>query len=262
VIGNTLRMGRKFHKKVVVVTGATKGIGRSTALAFASEGADILVTGRTKSELDSVSKTIEELGSRVVAVNADLSKDESIGKIAEAALDSFEHVDILVNNAAIIHKSQNLVDFDIDVLKLVFQVNLLSTVLLTRALLPVMIERKYGKIINISSIGGKRGASGRSAYRMTKAALINFTESVAAEVNPYGVSVNCVCPGGTDTEGFRSAFGGAVYENKRQLMRPEEITDLILFLSSEKASSITGSAIEAYGQTNPIFGPDRSIGIV
>ena len=249
-----------FADKVVVVTGATKGIGRATAIAFAKEGASILVTGRTVGELDAVSKIITGLGSKVVSVKADLSKEESIEKISKTALDEFGHVDILVNNAAIIHKSQNLVDFDTDVLNLVFRVNLLSSVLLTKALLPSMIQRRYGKIINISSIGGKRGAKGRSAYRMTKAALINFTESIAAEVNPYGICVNCICPGGTDTEGFRSAFNISSAEENSHLMKPEEISNLILFLSSEKASSLTGTAIEAYGQTNPIFDSDPSTG--
>ena len=176
------------------MTGATKGIGRATAIAFAREGASVVATGRTREALDSVSETIKGLGSKVVSVQADLSKEESIEKITKTALGEFGHVDVLINNAAIIHKSQNLVDFDIDVLKLVFKVNLLSSVLLTKALLPNMIQRKYGKIVNISSIGGRRGGKGRSAYRMTKAALINFTESIAAEVNLHGISVNCICP--------------------------------------------------------------------
>ena len=257
-----IAMNSSFKNKVVVVTGATKGIGRATAIAFAREGASVLATGRTGDELDSVSKTIKRLGSKIVSVQADLSKEENIEKIAKTALDEFGHVDILINNAAIIHKSQNLVDFDIDELKMVFKVNLLSSVLLTKALLPDMIRRKYGKIINISSIGGKRGGKGRSAYRMTKAALINFTESIAAEVNFHGISVNCICPGGTDTEGFRSAFNTPNIEHNKHLMKPEEISDLILFLSSEKASSITGTSINAYGQTNPIFDSDPSKGKV
>ena len=125
-----------------------------------------------------------------------------------------------------------------------------------------MIQRKYGKIVNISSIGGRRGGKGRSAYRMTKAALINFTESIAAEVNLHGISVNCICPGGTDTQGFRSAFNARSTEKNKYLMKPEENSDLILFLTSEKASSITGASIDAYGQTNPIFFSDPSMGKV
>ena len=223
------------------MTGATKGIGRATAIAFAREGASVVATGRTREALDSVSETIKGLGSKVVSVQADLSKEESIEKITKTALGEFGHVDVL---------------------KLVFKVNLLSSVLLTKALLPNMIQRKYGKIVNISSIGGRRGGKGRSAYRMTKAALINFTESIAAEVNLHGISVNCICPGGTDTQGFRSAFNARSAEKNKYLMKPEEISDLILFLTSEKASSITGASIDAYGQTNPIFFSDPSMGKV
>ena len=113
--------------------------------------ASVLATGRTGDELDSVSKTIKRLGSKIVSVQADLSNEENIEKIAKTALDEFGHVDILINNAAIIHKSQNLVDFDIDELKMVFKVNLLSSVLLTKALLPDMIRRKYGKIIKLKA---------------------------------------------------------------------------------------------------------------
>ncbi|MFP6716169.1 MAG: SDR family oxidoreductase [Alphaproteobacteria bacterium] len=234
-------MSSYFKNQVVVVTGATKGIGRATAIAFAREGASVVATGRTREALDSVSETIKGLGSKVVSVQADLSKEESIEKITKTALGEFGHVDVL---------------------KLVFKVNLLSSVLLTKALLPNMITRKYGKIVNISSIGGRRGGKGRSAYRMTKAALINFTESIAAEVNLHGISVNCICPGGTDTQGFRSAFNARSAEKNKYLMKPEEISDLILFLTSEKASSITGASIDAYGQTKPIFFPDPSMGKV
>ena len=223
------------------MTGATKGIGRATAIAFAREGASVVATGRTREALDSVSETIKGLGSKVVSVQADLSKEESIEKITKTALGEFGHVDVL---------------------KLVFKVNLLSSVLLTKALLPNMIQRKYGKIVNISSIGGRRGGKGRSAYRMSKAALINFTESIAAEVSLHGIFVNCICPGGTDTQGFRSAFNARSAEKSKYLMKPEEISDLILFLTSEKASSITGASIDAYGQTNPIFFSDPSMGKV
>ena len=116
-----------------------------------------------------------------------------------------------------------------------------------------MIEQRSGKIINISSIGGRKGGKGRSAYRATKAALISLTESVAAEVKPYGIDVNCICPGGVDTEGYREAFNSRGREDNPKLMLPEEIAALALFLASEQSSAITGAAIDAYGGTNPLF---------
>ncbi|MCZ6907564.1 MAG: SDR family oxidoreductase, partial [Deltaproteobacteria bacterium] len=122
--------------------------------------------------------------------------------------------------------------------------------LLTKAVVPSMIGNRAGKIINISSIGGRKGGKGRSAYRATKAGLISLTESVASEVKKYGVDVNCICPGSVDTETVRQVFGER--EGPRP-MRPEEIAELAVFLSTEAASSITGAALDAFGGRNPLF---------
>jgi 3-oxoacyl-[acyl-carrier protein] reductase len=116
-----------------------------------------------------------------------------------------------------------------------------------------MIEHRTGKIINISSIGGRKGARGRSAYRATKAGLISLTESVAAEVKAYGIDVNCICPGGVDTEGFREAFNSRGRADQPKLMQPEEIAELGMFLASDHSTAITGAAIDAFGSTNPLF---------
>jgi 3-oxoacyl-[acyl-carrier protein] reductase len=146
-----------------------------------------------------------------------------------------------------------LVDFEADLWRQVIEVNLTAAALLTKAVLPGMIEHRSGKIINISSIGGRKGGKGRSAYRVTKAGLISLTESVAAEVKEYGIDVNCICPGGVDTEGFRQAFGNRGREDNPKLMRPEEIAELAVFLASDASSAITGAAIDAFGGTNPLF---------
>ena len=142
-------------------------------------------------------------------------------------------------------------DFDPALWREVIDVNLIGPALLTKAVLPTMVERKSGSIINISSIGGRRGSAGRTAYRATKAALISLTESVAAEAKPHGINVNCICPGGVDTEGLREAFPGR--EAEPSLMRPEEIAEVALFLASDASSAITGTAIDAYGASNPLF---------
>ena len=246
-------MAEDFSGQTVIVTGATKGIGRAIAATFGKAGANVLATGRNRQELDSVCLEIEQAGSQAVAVVADLALDESPRIIAAQALESFGRIDVLINNAAIIHDSATLVEFDPDLWKLVLQVNLVAPVFLTQAVLPDMIQRGSGKIINISSIGGTRGGAGRSAYRATKAGLINLTESVAAEVKQFGIDVTCICPGATDTEGFRSAFDHQGKQQDANLMVPEEIAELALFLASGKASAITGTAIHAFGATNPIF---------
>ena len=246
-------MTAEFVDQTVVVTGATKGIGRAIAVAFANAGANVLATGRNEQELESLCAEIEQAGSRAVAVVADLALEESPGIIAKQALGAFGRIDVLINNAAIIHDSATLVEFDPELWKRVLQINLVAPAFLARAVLPHMIERGAGKIVNISSIGGTRGGAGRSAYRAAKAGLINLTESVASEVKDSGIDVTCICPGATDTEGFRSAFDHKGKQQDANLMAPEEIAELALFLASDKASAVTGTAINAFGATNPIF---------
>jgi 3-oxoacyl-[acyl-carrier protein] reductase len=243
-----------LEDKIALVTGASKGIGKAIALAFGRAGAHVVVTARTTAEIQAVAERIVQTGSAALAVTADLSREADIRRLVAEALARFGRIDILVNNAAIIHPPINLVDFEADLWRQVIDVNLTAVALLTKAVLPGMIENRAGKVINISSIGGRRGGKGRSAYRVTKAGLISLTESVAAEVKPYGIDVNCICPGGVDTEGYREAFNSRGREENARLMRPEEIADLAVFLASDESSAITGAAIDAFGGTNPLFG--------
>ena len=161
-------------------------------------------------------------------------------------------VDILVNNAAIIHPVVSLKDFDMEEWEHVIKVNLIGSVALTKLVIPGMISRGHGKIINISSVGGRKGASGRSAYRASKAGLISFTESLAAELKSHGIDVNCVCPGAVATEGYAEAFGPESVKNEN-MMDPAEIAELCYFLAGPKSSSVTGAIIDAYGASNPLF---------
>jgi 3-oxoacyl-[acyl-carrier protein] reductase len=115
------------------------------------------------------------------------------------------------------------------------------------------MANKYGKIINISSIGGRKGGRGRSAYRASKAGLISLTESVAAEVKSYGIDCNCICPGAVDTEGYREAFDSKGKSEDPRLILPDEIAALAIFLASNESTSITGTAIDAFGGWNPLF---------
>ena len=132
----------------------------------------------------------------------------------------------------------------------VIVVNLTGAFLCARAVLPHMMGQGSGKIINISSIGGRRGAAARGAYRASKAALINLTETLAAEAREHGIDVNCICPGTVDTEMMRLIGRGAP---RRKMTRPEEIAAVALFLASDDSSAITGAAIDAFGDSNPLF---------
>jgi 3-oxoacyl-[acyl-carrier protein] reductase len=243
----------KLAGRTAIVTGSSRGIGKAIALAYGHEGANVVVTARTTATLHELMDKLEKMGIRALAVTADLGIENDIQSIADAALESFGRIDILVNNAGIIHPPFHLVNFDPRMWRQVIDVNLTGTALMTRAVLPTMMAQRSGKIINISSIGGRKGAKGRSAYRATKAALINLTESVAAEVKEYGIDVNCICPGGVDTEGYREAFGNRGRADNPKLMLPEEIAALALFLASDDSSAITGASIDAFGASNPLL---------
>ena len=239
--------------RVALVTGASRGLGRAIALAFGEAGASVAVTARTQPALETVVTRLEEKGAAALAIPADLGEEPEIAPVAEKTLERFGRLDILVNNAGIVHPRVDLVEFDIALWRQVIDVNLVAAALLTKAVLPHMIANRAGKIINMSSIGGRKGSKGRTAYRVTKAGLISLTESVAAEVKPYNIDVVCICPGATDTEGYREAFGSQGRAENPKLMRPEEIANLAVFLASEHSSAITGTAIDAFGGLNPLF---------
>lgn len=243
----------QLAQKTAIVTGASRGIGKAIALTLGREGANVVATARTTTAIAGVVDELQQMGVAGLAVTADLGVDADVQRIADETLARFGRIDILVNNAAIIHPRIDLVDFDADLWRQVIDVNLTGAALLTKAVLPTMIANRGGKIINISSIGGRKGGKGRSAYRVTKAALISLTESVAAEVKQHGIDVNCICPGGVDTEGYREAFDSQGREENPKLMLPEEIAELALFLCTDAGSSITGAAIDAFGGTNPLF---------
>jgi len=241
----------KLAGKVGIVTGGGRGIGRATAVALANEGASVVVCARSSAEIEDTARGIRDSGHEALAVPLDVSRENDVADMVGRALETFGRIDILVNNAATNLPYREVIDLTLDEWSRVVEVNLTGPFLCCKAVLPTMIEQGSGKIINISSIGGRSGAAGRSPYRPTKAALINFTQCLAAEVKRHGIDVNCVCPGGTRTR-MLTDIGRA--EGRTDLMKPEEIASAVLFLASEESSAITGAAIDAFGMGNPIFG--------
>jgi short-subunit dehydrogenase len=239
-------------EKTALVTGGSRGIGKAIAKDFSKNGIDVVVTGRDKDRLRDTAKELETYGHNAYWIDADLGTDTGVTRIFDFLKEKNLEVNVLVNNAAIIHLSTHLIDFDMENWQEVINVNLIGAVKITKLLLPGMVSQNYGKIINISSIGGRKGAAGRSAYRVTKAGLISFTESLAAEVKSSGIDVNCVCPGSVVTEGYVEAFGQQSIENDH-MMDPSEIATLCSFLVSENSSAVTGATIDAYGPSNPLF---------
>lgn len=236
--------------KVAIVTGSGRGIGRAIAVAFALEGAKVTVTARTKNEIEVAADEIRRKGGAAIAIAADVSREADVDAVVGATVSQFGQIDILVNNAAANLPNIETVDMRPDDWRRVVDVNLTGPFLCARAVLPHMIRRRTGRIINISSIGGRHGARGRGPYRAAKAGLINFTESLAAETWRHGITVLCVCPGGVETEMIRQI---SPQRTARNLMQPEEIARVVLFLATDDSSAVTGTAIDAFGPTNPLF---------
>ena len=238
--------------KVAFISGASKGIGVAISEAFSSAGADLVLTARNAEELEQTAESARKSGSKVWTQTAEMADAEEVKSLAKNTLEQFDRVDILVNNAGVTIP-QPILEAEIKKFHTIINVNVLAPLLLTQSFAPGMIERGHGKIINVSSIGGRKGAFGRSAYRVTKSGLISFTESLAAEVYQHGINVNAICPGGTDTEGFRAAFNTKGRSENPTLMDPAEIAEVALFLASDASSAITGTAIDSFGGSNPIF---------
>jgi NAD(P)-dependent dehydrogenase (short-subunit alcohol dehydrogenase family) len=240
----------RLEGKVAVVTGAGRGIGRAIAIAFAREGARVAAVARSLEEVQATAELVRMAGGEAFPLRCDVSREEDVRAMAGDVVNQYGQIDILVNNAAINLPTIETADMNPDDWRRVIDVNLTGPFLCSRAVLPHMVGRHAGKIINISSIGGRRGARGRGPYRAAKAGLINFTETLAAETRRSGINVNCICPGGVDTEMIRQISRGSP---TGQLMRPEEIAAVALFLASDESSAITGTSIDAFGPSNALF---------
>jgi len=252
----------RLQDKVAVVTGGGRGIGRTIALAFAREGADVVVTARTTSEIDEVAGEVRALGRTGLPIPVDLSQREAIQSCVREIFSHFPSVHILVNNAGI-GGGQNpklIPDYDDDFWDMSVSVNLTAPYLLTKAFLPSMIAQGWGRIINIASGSGKRGAVRRAAYSATKHGLLGLTKTAALEVATTGVTVNAICPGIIRGE-FATRWLQERAETNRttieieeksgspmqRLLEPEEVSDLAVYLASDAARGITGQSMNVNG---------------
>ena len=215
----------KLKDRIAIITGAGRGIGRATALAFAREGGDIVLAARTESEIKSVASEIEKLGRRALPIKTDVQKKNEVENLVSDTINKFGKVDILVNNAGVaihnpIHKIREE-DWD-----LTMAVNLKGVFLCTQAVFSLMCEQRYGHIVNVSSVSGKYGHVNGGAYCASKFAVIGLTETTNNEGRPHGVKASVVCPGPVDTKMRRDNHPDDIVEN---LTQPEDVADLILF---------------------------------
>jgi len=249
-------MRLKLEDKVAIVTGSGRGIGKAIALAFAKEGADVVVLSRTQSEAAETATRVKALGRRALALKADVSKKEDVGRIVRSTVHEFGKVDVLVNNAGTLGPVGPAVDNDVEKWIKTVNINLIGTFLCSKMVLPIMINRRQGKIINLSG-GGATGPRPRfSAYAASKAAVVRFTETLAEEVKEFNIQVNAIAPGALNTRMHDQvlAVGEAAGERELALSRrvkegrgtPFELpTVLAVFLASDESNGLTGRLISA-----------------
>jgi NAD(P)-dependent dehydrogenase (short-subunit alcohol dehydrogenase family) len=255
-------VGAKLKDRVALITGAGRGIGRAIALRFAGEGALIAAVARSQSELESLVEEIKKSGGRAVAIPADLSQRKATNQLVARCLELCGTIDILVNNAGVGSSlsPKPIIDFDDDFWDLTMAVNLSAPYLLTKAVLPILIAKKRGRIINIASIAGRIGLQNGAAYAASKHGLLGLTRTAAIEVAKEGVTVNAICPGPVRTllsnlrmEHEAKRQEHTLEELEKQAtpigrrLEPEEITGIALLLASDESAAITGQAYDVCG---------------
>ncbi len=253
----------KLDGKVSIVTGAGQGIGRRIALRFAAEGAAVTLAARSKALIDEVADEIRKLGGRALTVVTDVADEASIERMVRATLDEFGAIDVLVNNAGIAGPTGPATKISREDWDQTLAVNLTGTWLCAKHALPAMIERRSGRIINITSVAGLIGYALRSPYAASKWAMIGLTQTLAQEVGGYNITVNAVAPGpvrGPRIESVirhRAAEMGRTYEEVerdyveplalKRMVEEDDIAAAALFLASEDGRNITGETIEVSG---------------
>ena len=238
--------------KTVLITGASRGIGREIAIKFASEGYNVVLNyNNSESKAKSICNQIEKLGVKCLMVKADVSIESEVVDMVSLALKTFGNIDVLVNNAGVA-LSKLFQSTTTDEIAQVFGVNTFGVINCSKAVVPSMISEKAGKIINISSIWGKVGASMETIYSASKGAVIAFTMALAKELAPSNISVNCVCPGVIDTDMLLEYTEDDKKELKQQtplnrLGTPQDVANAVYFLASDNATFITGQVITVDG---------------
>lgn len=243
----------RLNGKVALITGASRGIGHSMAELFAQEGAKVAINFyKSEKEASDLTDEIRKRGGEAIAIKADVSNINDIKKMIQTTLEKFGTIDILVNNAGII-LSAAFLDCTDEVWDKTMDVNLKGAFLCSREVAPIMLEKKKGKIINISSASGlaERSAVGNTPYAVSKAGLIGLTRSLAVNLGPY-INVNAICPGLTETdmaaslkpERRRKPIEESIV---RRIGKPEEIANAALFLASDESDFITAEIMTVAG---------------
>jgi NAD(P)-dependent dehydrogenase (short-subunit alcohol dehydrogenase family) len=224
--------------KVAMITGASQGLGRALALAYAKEGASIVINSRSEESIRPVAEAAE--GTEVLALAADVSKSADVGRLVDAATQRFGRIDVLVNNAGILGPRVAILDYPEDEWRRVIDANLTGPFLVSKAVIERMPEG--GSIVNVVSGVSVEGRAEWGAYSVSKFGLEGLTQILAAELKERGIRVNAVDPGGMRTEMRAAAYPE---EDPRERITPEENTDVFLYLASDESEGVTGERFKA-----------------
>ena len=256
---------QRLLDKKALVTGGGVGIGESIALAFAREGADVAIASRNTANLERVAARIREMGRKCLPITADIAEEEQVIGMVNETIAEFGRIDVLVNNSGIPGQFLDVSDMDLADWNRVLAVNITGTMLCSREALKDMRPRRSGNIINISSMAGKRVTPKRSSYVSSKFAMHGFTLTLAQEVGPDNIRVNCICPGATEGDRIERVINAFVesssrtYEevrtrlesraSLRRMVTPEEVAECAVFFASDESSGMTGQIVDVSAGT-------------
>lgn len=241
-----------LKEKVAIVTGAGQGIGRGIALRLAEFGANVVLLDIRQDSIDEVAEEIRSKGVEVLSLQVDVTRSERLRHMARLVMAAFGQIDILVNNAGITGRTVPMVELNEQDWDQVMDLNLKGVFLCCQAVLGYMIERRYGKIVNVASIAGKEGNPTLVPYSVSKAGVICLTKALAKEVTDYQINVNCVSPAVIQTpilEGMASSTVDYMISKipMGRVGKPEEVAAVVHFLASDDAGFVTGQCYDVSG---------------
>lgn len=245
----------RLKGKVAIVTGGGRGIGRAIALGYATEGADLVLAARTKSEIEAVASEIRSLGRQAIPIVSDVSMESDVNSMVERAHAHYGRIDVLVNNAGIIDKDlKEIKDLDLVKWNEIIGINLTGAFLCSRAVIRKMIGQNSGSIINISSGLGKRGRAGYNAYSVSKAGVDRLTEILAEECRKYNIAVNSLEPGGAMKTRMIERTNSSDAP-RGEILSPERMVSPAIFLAMQDSKSLTSAFIVAkeWNEKHPEF---------